>query len=87
MRTVGIVYGGLIDIGCFSHTLDHVGERVNTPNLDAFFKAWVSHSPKAVEDTNGHHPLGGGVSLKCFNNCTMLLDLSQQWRIAQGYSN
>ena len=47
MRTVGIVYGGLIDIGCFSHALDHVGERVNTPNLDAFFKAWVSHSPKA----------------------------------------
>ena len=50
MRTVGTVYGGLIDIGCFFHTLDHVGEHVNTPNLDAFFKAWVSlfsHSPKA----------------------------------------
>ena len=50
MRTVGVVYSGLIDIGCFSHTLDHVGERVNAPNLDAFFKAWISlfsHSPKA----------------------------------------
>ena len=50
MRTVGVVYGAVIDIGCFSHTLDHVGEHVNTPHLDAFFKAWISlfsHSPKA----------------------------------------
>lgn len=39
-----------MDIGCFSHTLDHVGERLRTPQLDSFFKAWVSlfsHSPKA----------------------------------------
>ena len=50
MRTVGVVYGGILDIGCFSHTLDHVGERIITPHLDAFFKAWISlfsHSPKA----------------------------------------
>ena len=50
MRTIGIIYSGLIDIGCFCHTLDHVGEHVNTQNLDSFFKAWVSlfsHSPKA----------------------------------------
>lgn len=50
MRTVKVVYSSLLDIGCFSHTLDHVGERVRTPQLDMFFKAWIlffAYSPKA----------------------------------------
>lgn len=50
METLKVVYSSLLDIGCFSHTLDHVGERLRTPQLDSFFKAWVSlfsHSPKA----------------------------------------
>ena len=49
MRTVKVVYSSILDIGCFSHTLDHVGERLRTQQLDTFFKAWVSlfvHSPK-----------------------------------------
>ena len=48
MRTVKVVYSSILDIGCFSHTLDHVGERLRTQQLDTF-KAWVSlfvHSPK-----------------------------------------
>jgi hypothetical protein len=50
MRTVKVIYSSVLDIGCFSHTLDHVGERLRTPQLDTFFKAWVSlfaHSSKA----------------------------------------
>ena len=50
MRTVSVIYDQLLDIGCFSHTLDHVGERMRTPNLDTFTKAWISlfsHSPKS----------------------------------------
>ena len=50
MHTISVIYSELVDIGCFCHTLDHVGEHVNTQNLDSFFKAWVSlfsHSPKA----------------------------------------
>ena len=27
MRTVKVVYSSILDIGCFSHTLDHVGEH------------------------------------------------------------
>ena len=49
MRTVKVVYSSILDIGCFSHTLDHVDERLRTQQLDTFFKAWVSlfvHSPK-----------------------------------------
>ena len=50
MRTVSVIYDQLLDIGCFSHTLDHVGERVRTPTLNTFTKAWISlfsHSPKS----------------------------------------
>ena len=45
-----IVYPNLLDIGCYSHTIDHVGEQFVTPVLEEFAKAWVglfAHSPKA----------------------------------------
>ena len=31
MRTVKVIYHNLFDIGCFSHTLDRVGENMRTP--------------------------------------------------------
>ena len=50
MRMVKVVYNRMMDIGCFSHTIDLVGERMKTPVLDAFSKGWIglfSGSPKA----------------------------------------
>ncbi len=50
MRTVCVVYNRIMDIGCFSHTIDHVGEWMKTPVLDASSKGWIglfSRSPKA----------------------------------------
>ena len=50
MRTIKVVYNLLLDVGCFSHTLDLVGERMNTPILYEFCKAWIglfSRSPKS----------------------------------------
>ena len=50
MRTLKIVYPNLLDIGCYSHTIDHVGEQFVTPVLEEFAKAWFglfAHSPKA----------------------------------------
>ena len=46
-----MLYNHLTDIGCFSHTLDHVHveERMNTPVLNDFSKGWIgmfSRSPK-----------------------------------------
>ena len=49
MRTIKVLYNQLTDIGCFSHTLDHVGDRMNTPVLNDFSKGWIgmfSGSPK-----------------------------------------
>ena len=30
MCTVQVLYHQIFDVGCFSHTLDHVGEKVNS---------------------------------------------------------
>ncbi len=49
VRTLKIVFPQLLDIGCFSHTLDHVGENFSTPILDKFVSGWInifSRSPK-----------------------------------------
>lgn len=49
MRTLMIVYPKVVDIGCFSHTIDHVGGYFKTPVLTDFTSLWISlfsHSPK-----------------------------------------
>lgn len=50
MRTVSVLYSQMLDIRCFSHTLDLVGEQMNIPHLTEFTKSWISlfsHSPKS----------------------------------------
>ena len=62
IRHLKILYPNLVDIGCFSHTLDHVGEKMATPNLEKFMKSWVSlfaHSARsrnAFKATTGQFP-------------------------------
>ena len=71
------LYPKCVDIICFSHTTDRVGEHFCTPVLDDFITAWIgmfSHSPKKqscignikqVEQWHRHiAQLGGGVSGK-----------------------
>ena len=36
VRTVAMLHPEVIDIGCFSHTIDHVGEHFKTPHLHEF---------------------------------------------------
>ena len=50
LRTLKVVYPQFLDVGCFSHTLDLVGNKFCAPNLVEFTMAWVSmfsNSPKA----------------------------------------
>ena len=44
MRTLALIYP---DIGCFSHTIDHVGEKFNVPLLTKTWISLFSKSPKA----------------------------------------
>ena len=49
MQTVRVIYPSLVDIGCFSHTLNHVSENFKMPVLTDFMYSWItffSHSPK-----------------------------------------
>ena len=49
VRIMKIAYPQLIDIGCFPHIIDHVGEHFVAPNLSEFVSNWISlfsHSPK-----------------------------------------
>ena len=49
LRTLCVIYPYLLDVGCFAQTLDHVGEKFNTPILGEFISLWIalfSHSPK-----------------------------------------
>ena len=51
ISTLSIVFPKVLDIGCFSHTLDHVGEHMKIPVLESFLKGWIglfSSSPKAI---------------------------------------
>ena len=49
MKTLQVMYPVALDIGCFSHTIDHVGERSQTQTLSEFGSTWLmllSHSAK-----------------------------------------
>ena len=57
VRTLKIVFPSMVDVGCFSHTLDLVGDKFCTPHLDLFAVWWISHSPKAkllCRERTGH---------------------------------
>ena len=49
MCTIKIIFPDVLDIGCYLHTLDHVGEHFDTPFLEEFshsFLTLFSHSPR-----------------------------------------
>ena len=49
MTILRILHPEILNMGCLSHTMDHVGERFCTPTLNEFITAWIelfSHSPK-----------------------------------------
>ena len=51
LRTLKVVYPNIVDVGCFSHTIDHVGEKFEMPVLNEFISAWISlfaHSYKTL---------------------------------------
>ena len=50
MRTISVVYPDVVDVTCFSHMLNRVGEHFETPHLAEFTSSWISlfsHSCKA----------------------------------------
>ena len=52
MRTINVIYPNMLDIGCFSHALDHVGENFKTPTLDDFCSSWIMSKALWKEQTD-----------------------------------
>ena len=68
MRTINVVFPSLVDIGCYSHTIDLAGDKFDVPVLDEFFRLWVSlfaHSSRAKVDWR----TTTGISIKS-HSCT-----------------
>lgn len=42
VRILMIVYPRLLNVGCFSHTLDRVGENFSIPILSDFTSVWIN---------------------------------------------
>ena len=48
MNTIKVLLPNILDVGCYSHTLNRIGETCNVPHLDEFTRLWISlfsHSP------------------------------------------
>ena len=48
LQILKVLYPNLLDVGCYLHTIDHVGEKFIVPNLHKFGTHWMSlfsHSP------------------------------------------
>ena len=78
MRTIKVVNNELLDVGSFSHTLNHMGERTITPILHDFCNAWIalfSRSPRSrllwrTRMGLSAPQLVGGVNLRLFIVCS-----------------
>ena len=42
MQTIKVVFPLIVDIGCYSYTLDLVGDKFDLPVLDDFVRLWIN---------------------------------------------
>ena len=49
MRTIKVVYPDMIDVGCYSHTIDLEGNKLRTPTLDSFIARHTASNQRGVE--------------------------------------
>lgn len=83
MRTLEVVYPKCMNIICFSHTIDRVGERFCTPVLEDFISSWIATAPKqnyagrTKQEKLWDHTaqLGGGVDGKSSTNFLCSLEM------------
>lgn len=54
-RTIKVDYPDTLDVGCFSHSIDHVGKIFHMPTLEDFMRLWISlfaYSPHSYSETH-----------------------------------
>ena len=50
MQMVRVFYSKVFDIGCFSHTINHVDEKFDTPVLKELTSAWISIFSRSLKN-------------------------------------
>ena len=55
MRTISVIYNQMMGVKCFSHTLDRVGDKMNTPILERHGLAYLLIVLR--QDLHGKHKL------------------------------
>ena len=75
LRTLTVMFPKLADVGCFSHMLDLVGEKLTTPHLSSVMVWWISlfsHSLKSMllwkektgQKYRGYYPTSWWINLR-----------------------
>jgi hypothetical protein len=59
LRSGRVLDSNFVDVGCFSHTLDHVGKHFETPTLTAFMKAFRGVISKSAVSRNAFKAVFG----------------------------
>ena len=67
LGTIKVLYPNVIDIDCFSHTIDHVGEKFNTLVLAEFISGWISLFTYSPKNKALWHEQTGGRSIQSFS--------------------
>ena len=65
LSIIKVMYPQVLDVGCFSHTLNNAGSKINTPLLNEFTTSWISlfsHSAKARLAWSAHT----GIAVKSY---------------------
>lgn len=90
VRIVKVVYPNMVDIGCISHTLDIVGDKFKTPNLNHFFtlrNSLFSHSFKAraVWKQQTGRAMSSGTTIRRWSRWEMMEQMMQQFEDIELY--
>jgi len=81
-----------LNIGCFSHTIDHVGEHFVTLNLSEFMTGWInlfSHSPKTrmIWKELTERSMGSYSATHWWSRWELMEQLLIQFRDVEGFLN
>ena len=57
MRTMALVYPSMLDVGCFPHTLNHVGDHFHTPTLRDFDQNTLEGADREDDGKLQSHPV------------------------------
>lgn len=67
MRIISIMYPSVLDIGCFSHTLDLVGTKFDLSTLNKFMKHWETIFTQSCRSNLLWKEQTGGIAIKTYS--------------------